>query len=449
MKKKLYAFALSLVTVVLALIMASGCSFVNTSVKNKNVSVLSDSSVAAQNVSFGTTAKSRNVDDALIDAVDAVKGSAVQLLAGNSAGSGVIVDLSFEDSETNDAAWKHDDNIVYIVTCHHMLCKSDTNGTEGIGEIEIRLPDQNDSYYNPDYIFYGYVGNEEPSVYNSRNVSGSDTVKYAITLVGGDFESDIALLKLDLGIAAKSGNLLSKDKVVKAQIPDGAYSARLGETVFSIGNPTGTLPGSVARGVISYLARATAVNEVGEMVLMQIDVSTNPGSSGGGLYNIYGELIGITNAGNTNYTNINFAIPCYLANGNGFVDIIRQLAGTADEVNYGYVSGRRVKFGFSITESADNNSTCVVISSVTSGSIAAKQGLKKDDIVEKIKVDDGAEQTITTRSEFAAIFDNVQAGQTITLTLSRNITYGFRITTQTVIVNMTAENFRFCDTSNQ
>lgn len=439
MKKKFSAFIVSLTAIVLATIMASGCSFASSSSRSDSTAALSDSQIAAQTVTFETTAKTRNIEDAFVEAVDAVKRTSVMITTETGAGSGVIVDISFDDDSENVASWKTSDSIVYILTCHHMVSVTGTSGTEGVGEIVIYIPDQNCSYYNTDYIFTGYIGDDLPSTYNSNG--------YAVTLVGGDFESDIALLKLDLNIAAKSGNKLSADKIEKAQIPDSTYSVKLGETVFSVGNPTGTLPGSVARGIVSYLERSTAVDEVGEMMLMQIDVSTNPGSSGGGLYNLYGELIGITNAGNTNYTNINFAIPCYLDSGNGFVEIAKQLAATASDTNYGYVSGRKVKFGFSVSEATEGGSTYLIVSSVTSGGLAASQGLKQNDVIETISVNGGTAQSVNTIEDFSAIMSALEAGQKIVLNVSRTVTGSFgRVTTQNKSIELRAENFRFCDT---
>lgn len=448
--KKRFSFLTSVVALILAIFMISGCSFIiNSSGTKYGVYTDNDSLLAAQSVNFNTTEKSRDIEDAFVDAVDAVKRTSVMITtASGGAGSGVIVDMSFIDSDDNAAAWKTNADMVYIITCHHMVSKSNSFGTEGIGEIEVAIPDENCSYYNPDYIFYGYIGSEKPSVYNN----GYNGVKYAITLVGGDFESDIAVLKLDLSVAAKSGKKLSADKIEKAQIPDNTYSTKLGETVFSVGNPTGTLPGSVARGIVSYLARETAVSEVGNMTLMQIDVSTNPGNSGGGLYNLYGELIGITNAGNTDYTNINFAIPCYLKSGNGFVEIATQLCGTATDTNYGYVSGRKVKFGFSVVaESDDNGNSYVYVSSVTSGSLASKAKLQQGDKILSIEVKRGEEiivsENISTVSDFGTIMDGLIAGDNITLNVSRTITTGWRVTTQTKQITMLTESFRFCNTN--
>ena len=437
MKKRFSAVLLSITAIVLAVIMASGCSFISTSTKKNYSTSQGDSATAAQTVNFNTTAKTRDVDDALIDAVAKVKRSAVQIIVGGGtgAGSGVIVDISFNGTGSA-AAWKQNANIVYIVTCHHMVSKTGTYGTESIGEIEIRIPDENYSYANADYVFGGYIG-------NMQNKTAQETAEtYAVTLVGGDFESDIALLKLDLNVAAKSGNKLSANKIVKAQIPDGTYTTQLGETVFSIGNPTGALPGTVSRGVVSYLARSVLVDEIGEMTLMQIDVSTNNGNSGGGLYNLYGELVGITNAGasKAKYEGINFAIPCTLSNGNGFVEIVGQLAGTATDNNYGYVSYRKVNFGFSVEEVS--GAQYLQVNSLTGGSIAYYSGLKQGDVIKTIKVNDGATEDVTTKARFDEIIKGLEVGDKITLGVPRVVWPSM----QTTYITMTAESFWFCNT---
>lgn len=447
MKKRFSLIFTSIVALTLALVMISGCSFIDTTKTNYGAYTDKDSVIAAQSVRFNTTVKTRDIEDAFIDAVAKVDRTSVQILTGGGgAGSGVIVDISVEENGTSAATWKQDDNIVYIITCHHMVSKENTYGTEGIGEIEVSIPDEYCAYDNPDYIFSGYIGNGTPSEYKQKG--------YAITLVGGDFESDIALLKLDLSVAAKSGKKLSGDKIVKAELPDfsSGYAVKKGETVFSIGNPTGIMPGSVARGVVSYLARKTSVSDVGNMTLMQIDVSTNPGNSGGGLYNLYGELIGITNAGNTNYTNINFAIPCYLESGNGFAEIAAQLLGTASENNYGYVSGRKVKFGFTVSEGTDSDNSYVYISAVSAGSIAAKQGLKQNDVILSVEVKKSdntvVSKTISTVKDFGTVFDGLVAGDSVTLTVERTTgsVWGVRVSTQTKTINMMTEGFLFCNT---
>ncbi|GEM_PF-1620300 len=440
MKKKLSAFLTAVVALTLAVIMASGCSFISGG-KQGGAATPSDSQIAAQTVNFETTPKERNIEDAFVEAVAQVERTTVQIITsgGKYAGSGVIVDITFA-AEGSNAAWKQDDNMIYIITCHHMVSTTGSYGIQGIGEIEVRLPDEDCSYTNADYVFYGYIGSERPSYYTSQG--------YAITLVGGDFESDIAILKLDLSVAAKSGNKLSKDKVQKAQIPDDDYTVSLGETVFAVGNPTGALPGSVARGIISSRQiRSVSVEDIGTMSLMQIDVATNGGSSGGGLYNLYGELIGITNAGASKdeFEGINFAIPCYLENGNGFVEIAKQLGGTATDDNYGYVSGRTVK-GFDVAES----SGVVYVSNVYSGS-SVYGDLQREDILLSIQVNDGAITQISNTTTVKNIISQVVAGDIVRFTVSRQVVVWnsgpfARYETQQLTISAEIKSFRFCDT---
>ena len=439
MKKRFSAILTVAVALIMAIVMLGGCTFVSSA--PKKYLTAGDSEIAAQSVKFNVDSEDERLKTDLVDAVAKVERTSVAVITESGAGSGVIVDMEFENEGSTAASWKSRSDVVYILTCHHMVA--------GTGAFEVYIPDETCSYTNDNYVFKGYIGSEKPSKYNAQG--------YAVTLVGGDFESDIALLKLDLNIAAKSGTKLSADKIVKAKLPSTVvgYTVRKGETVFSVGNPTGTLPGSVASGVVSWLERETAVDSVGNMTLMQIAVSTNPGNSGGGLYNLYGELVGITNAGNTNYTDINFAIPCYLTNGNGFVQIATQLGGTATENNYGYVSGRKVKFGFTVEEATYENATYVRVTGVTADGIAAKQGLKANDVIESVKitrtVDSNAttvvEKTITKVAEFSEIMQSLQAGDTVSLTVSRSVSLGFgRYREETKTINMMTLSFWFCNT---
>lgn len=436
MMKKISKIVLILAILAIALTAVSGCTFIDLSYKPNGNGGSSSGNYSTEGKNYGDSVSAADgvsivvsdVEDreemSFIDAVAKVERTAVMLTTGNSAGSGVLVNMQFED---DGASWKTDEDMVFILTCHHMV--------EGLGEIEITIPDENCSYSNNDYIFSGYIGNEEPAVYTERG--------YAVTLVGGDMTSDIALLKLDLDVAAKSGNKLSKDKLVMAAIPPkDAYSVKKGETVFSIGNPTGNLPGSVAKGIVSYLERQTSVSDIGTMTLMQIDVSTNPGNSGGGLYNLYGELIGITNAGNTSYTNINFAIPCYSSVGNGFVEIAEQLGGTATEDNYGYISGRRERFGFTVSGTTGKP----VVQAVESGSLAAGCGMNVSDVITVVTLN-GVSHEITTYSEFTEIFEGLKMQDKIVLTVKRKVRTGFMETEKTVQLNeLTVTQYHFCNT---
>ena len=264
-------------------------------------------------------------------------------------GSGVIINID-DGVDYGDL----EDNIFYVVTCHHMISSG--------GDITVYVPDEDYSYDNESYIFSGTIG-------------GSVAEGQAVSLIGGDIVSDIALLKLFI-----SDDAIART-IEKAEIMDTSrYSVGLYENVFAIGNPTGTLPGSsTSLGVANPVRENILCESAGYMTLLQIAVGTNPGNSGGGLYNLYGELVGITNAGNTNYESINFAIPLKTTDDpekedRGVVNIVGQLLATyraSGGKNYGYVSGR---WSLGVRIDVNSSDTMIYFKQVDEGSMAETAG---------------------------------------------------------------------------
>jgi serine protease Do len=141
---------------------------------------------------------------------------------------------------------------------------------------------------------------------------------YDATLVGSDEASDLAILK------------------ISAEEPltyvEQGHSAHLiaGEQVVSIGNPLGMLGGTVTVGYISATERNIVTNDGTEMTLIQTDAAINSGNSGGGLFNLAGELVGIVNAkySASGVEGLAFAIP---------IDSAYPIQ--LDLMKYGYVRG--------------------------------------------------------------------------------------------------------------
>lgn len=146
----------------------------------------------------------------------------------------------------------------------------------------------------------------------------TDGSEYSASLVGKDASSDLAVIKIDpadksLTVAAFgcSGDLI------------------VGEDVIAIGNPLGSLGGTLTTGVISATERNIYVD--GEhMVLLQTNAAINPGNSGGGLFNMAGRLVGVVNAkaSGEDLEGLGFAIP---------IDIAHKVI--EDLINFGYVRG--------------------------------------------------------------------------------------------------------------
>lgn len=132
---------------------------------------------------------------------------------------------------------------------------------------------------------------------SSITVKTMDGTEYPATLVGTDPQTDIAIIKID----AKG--------LIPATLGD-SDSIKVGQAAIAIGNPLGSLGGSVTTGTISAVGREITIdNET--MTLLQTDAAINPGNSGGGLFDINGRLVGIVNSKNaaTEIEGLGFAIP--------------------------------------------------------------------------------------------------------------------------------------------
>lgn len=243
---------------------------------------------------------------------------------------------------------------------------------------------------------------------NHHVIDGAKTIKvtlrdgqtsYNATLIGSDEDNDIALLKIDAqGLSpATFGN---------------SASLAVGDYVVAIGNPLGTLGGTVTDGIISALAREVTI-EGKNMTLLQTNAQISPGNSGGGLFNANGELVGVVNAKDsaTEVEGIAFAIPI-----NNVIDIIKDLQ------NYGYVTGK-IDLGMEFVDidSEDtafyygvNELGCYVLS-VTAGSNAEKAGFARGDLITAVN---GTE--VESTADISKALENNKVGDTVTLTVSRS-----------------------------
>ena len=144
------------------------------------------------------------------------------------------------------------------------------------------------------------------------------------TLIKGLIASVFLLIAV-ISITPENGDVLT------SAIIGSSESLKLGQTVIAIGNPLGKLGGTVSDGIISCLARDIAIEGSGTMTLLQTNAAVSPGNSGGGLFDLYGRLIGVVNAKSTGQgvEGISFAIP---------IDTAWDVAGQL--INQGFVSGR-------------------------------------------------------------------------------------------------------------
>lgn len=225
-------------------------------------------------------------------------------------------------------------------------------------------------------------------------VTLADDQIYSATLIGADQKSDLAVIKIE-----------AKD-LHTVTLGD-SESLEVGDTVIAIGNPLGSLGGSVSKGIISALNREITVGNE-SMNLLQTDTAVNPGNSGGGLFDINGNLIGIVNAKSegTDIEGIGFAIPI-----NEAKDIVTQL------INVGYVSNRAT-LGITVSElqqSTENYDKGLYVVDVIADSAAEKAGIKPyDQIVFFNDVE------IETYNDLSKELKNHQINDEIKLTIVRD-----------------------------
>ena len=134
-----------------------------------------------------------------------------------------------------------------------------------------------------------------------RLTSGEE---YSAQILGSDANSDLAVLR----IPKTSG-----ESFTVAPIGD-STKLSVGQEVIAIGNPLGSLGGTVTDGIISALDRTVVIDGI-PMVLLQHNAAINPGNSGGGLFDSMGNLIGVVNAktSKTGIEGLGFAIPIDVA----------------------------------------------------------------------------------------------------------------------------------------
>ena len=225
---------------------------------------------------------------------------------------------------------------------------------------------------------------------------------YTATVIGSDTTSDIAVIKIDAtGLTpAAVGN---SDNLV------------VGEEVIAVGNPLGELGGTVTNGIISALNRSVSIQSGGavvDMSLIQTNASVSPGNSGGGLFNMAGELVGIVNAksADSEAEGLGFAIP-----------INDAIAVAQDLLEKGYVSGRPY-LGITYVAVTDASTAQqlgvsaygIYIVEVIDGSPADQAGLEPGDRV--ISIDN---TEIAAQEELGTIVQSHAAGDTISITVAR------------------------------
>ena len=241
---------------------------------------------------------------------------------------------------------------------------------------------------------------------NNHVIAGADDIlikvnskEYKAQVIGADPYMDIAVLKMETQDKFKPVGFGNSDK------------ARVGDWVVAIGNPFG-LGGTVTSGIISARNRDIGMTRYDDFI--QTDASINQGNSGGPLFNLKGEVVGINTAiiapGQSGSIGIGFAIPSNAAS-----KVIDQL------VNYGET--RRGWLGVRIQEVTKEIAEAVelkkpagaLVASVGEKSPADKAGVKAGDIILKF---DG--KKIDTMRTLPKVVANTEVGKNVQIQIWRN-----------------------------
>ena len=242
-------------------------------------------------------------------------------------------------------------------------------------------------------------------------VSFANGDKYNATLVGGEQDNDVAILKIE-ATGLQPVTLGDSDQLV------------VGEAVYTIGNPLGELTYTLTDGIVSALDRLITTTgtdpdtdrEVAiTLNVLQTNCAINPGNSGGPLFDSYGNVVGIVSA---KYTQSSSGVS---AEGLGFalpINDVKEIL--SDLIEHGYVTGKPY-LGIQVQDVSSEAqrygvSAGAAVLFVAEGSCAQEAGLQVNDII--IAIDDTAVDSSSALT--AALSSDYKAGDTATLTVIRN-----------------------------
>ncbi len=221
---------------------------------------------------------------------------------------------------------------------------------------------------------------------------------YNATLVGSDEASDLAVLKI-----------FANEPLTYVEQ---GHSADLvaGEQVVSIGNPLGTLGGSVTVGYISATERNVVTSDGTEMTLIQTDAAINSGNSGGGLFNLAGQLIGIVNAkySASGVEGLAFAIP---------IDSAYPVQ--LDLMQYGYVRGV-IDHGLTLLDITEENlKQYHAFYGIDKVGVYVVESKYATDLKNSDRIISVNNTEVKTAADIKELFKNCKVGDTVTIVADR------------------------------
>lgn len=250
------------------------------------------------------------------------------------------------------------------------------------------------------YILTNYHVVEEA---NDITVTFVDGKSYPAQLVGGEKSNDIAVIKIDA-------------QGLKPVVIGSSSDMKVGEQVLTIGNPLGELTFTETAGIISAMDRTITMSDGRQINMIQTDCAINSGNSGGPLFNLHGEVIGIVSAkySGSGYSDsasvegLGFAIP---------VDDVADMVSSL--VTEGYVTGKPF-LGVGLNDVDASAQTYgvpagAVITVAAPELSGAQAGLKEGDIITQLN-----DTEVDSANALIAAVKEHEVGETVTFHVFRS-----------------------------
>ena len=256
-------------------------------------------------------------------------------------------------------------------------------------------------------------GADKITVYVMPDEEGGEEQSYEATLVGTSESHDIAVIKIDA------------ENLTPVTFGD-SDQLEVGELAVAIGNPMGTVHGSVTAGIISAVEHELTIDGV-TINAIQTDAAINPGNSGGGLFDSYGNLIGVVYAKSSSVSveGIGYAIPV-----NDIKELVETMINDPESVQ-AQTLGSQIMLGITIRDVTEEMSeqysmpVGVYVLEVSSMSAAERAGLQKGDIIVEF-----AGETVTSADDLNTIKAAQTPGDTVSVKVDRN---GKEVTLELVV----------------
>ena len=278
------------------------------------------------------------------------------------------------------------DGYAYIITNYHVVYDRNSNSTEGFMAKKIEV--------------YSY---------GQEHADKAVTAEFA----GGSITKDIAVIKAEVSGFA--------DDVQAVRVAD-SNRISLGESVVTIGNPLGETI-SVSAGIISVDSEEIemeALDSAAKTITLRVlrtDAPINSGNSGGGLFNLRGELIGIVNAKTvqSGVESMGYAIPSNVAT--GIADCV--IENDAQKCALGItVTALNVRTQYNAEKNRVELIETVVVDSVSDGGLASGK-LLKDDKILAARIGEGEELPVTRLFYLSDYLYGARPGDTVYLRIER------------------------------